>query len=331
MARHLFIADPLASLDPARDTTLAMAEAARARGHDVFWAGPLDLGVGPDGAECVVQEVSLAERPLEETNAVTEPWDSVGEPQLRTLSDFAVVSMRVDPPVDRSYLHATFVLDHIDPTRTVVVNRPEGLRVANEKLFGLHVRELMPPTVVTARREALVAMAARSGIAVVKPLDGSGGRGVHLLRPDDPNLVSLIDTATEGGRVLVVAQGFMADVADRGDRRVLVLDGEPVGAYARIAHSGDFRCNGAGATDRADAVDDAVHQICDVLRPRLRRLGLHFVGLDVIGNRLTEINVTAPTGVRQIRRFGGLNVADRYVEFCETLSRANARGPLPAS
>ncbi len=319
MARHLFIADPLASLHPTRDTTVAMIEAAHGRGHQVFVADPLDLAIGEGGPECrVVAVVPTPARIVDGAWQAADPWFEVGPPELRTLSEFAVVSIRLDPPVDRRFLHATFILDHVDPTRTAVVNDPRGLRVANEKLFALHARDHVPPSVVTSDPARLTAFANRHGRAVVKPLDGSGGRGVHLLVPDDPNLRAIVDTATEGGRVHVMAQGFVAEVTETGDRRILVLDGEPVGSYTRLAGDDDFRCNASATrSEQADTIDGPVEAICDALAAPLRTNGLRFVGLDVIGGRLSEVNVTAPTGARQIRLFSGIDVADRYLDLTD--------------
>ncbi|MEM8923535.1 MAG: glutathione synthase [Actinomycetota bacterium] len=318
MARHLFIADPIEALDPRRDTTVAMIETARRRGHTTYIAAPLDLSIDESGPWCRVAEIVVRPAQLvDEHWVVDDIWYAVGEPERRALADFASVSMRVRPPVDRAYLNATFILDHAD-LGTAVVNRSAGLRVANEKTFAIHTPEILPPTVVTADRSELADFTRRQGRAVLKPLDGSPGRGVHQLRPDDPNLRAIIDTATEGGRVQVIAQGFGSATDDVGDRRVLVLDGEPIGSFARLTGGDDVGGDtGAEAMERADEPDEVVHMICERLAPFLTRLGLHVVGLDVIGDRLTEVNVAAPTGARQILRFGGVDVADRYVEFLE--------------
>jgi glutathione synthase len=238
------------------------------------------------------------------------------------LDEFGSVSMRTDPPVDESYMRATYLLDLVDPRRTVVVNRPAGLRHANEKLYGLRFRRHMPETIVTASRADLVAFTHLHGTAVVKPTGAMGGRGIMLLRDGDPNLPSILDTVTERGRVQVMAQRFLTEV-DAGDRRVIVLDGEPAGSVIRLASGLDFRCNMAtGGTVKPDEIDDEVTAILDDIGPDLRRDGLWFVGLDIIGGRITEVNVTSPTGLREIHRLSGLDLADRYVEMTENLAKS---------
>jgi glutathione synthase len=228
-----------------------------------------------------------------------------------------VLFMRTDPPVDAAYLRATYLLDLVDESQTLVLNSASGVRNANEKLFGLHVDDLMPPTVVTSDREHLMEMVRQWGRAVLKPTDGMAGRGVLVLDPADPNLASMLDSATERGHIQVVVQQWI-DRVDAGDRRVIVLDGIPVGSVRRVASTTDFRCNMAtGATPLADKVTDADRAMCERLWPYLQVNGLRFVGLDVIGGLLTEVNVTSPTGVREIDALTGSQLAHDIVEWAE--------------
>lgn len=228
--------------------------------------------------------------------------------------------MRTDPPVDDAYLRATYLLDLVEIDSTLVINSPRGLRNANEKLFGLQAADLMPPTLVSADPNVIVGYVEEWGRGVLKPTDCMAGRGTHILDPRDPNLHSILDTATLRGQRQVVVQQWIHGVEDLGDRRVIVLDGEPIGAVRRVASGGDFRCNmAAGALTRADEVTDRDREICARLAPLLRDNGLYFVGLDVIGDYLTEVNVTSPTGLREIDALSGTQLSDRVVEWIESM------------
>ncbi len=200
-----------------------------------------------------------------------------------------------------------------------------GWAEANEKLFGLQAADLMPPTLVSADPNVIVGYVEEWGRGVLKPTDCMAGRGIHILDPRDPNLHSILDTATLRGQRQVVVQQWIEGVEELGDRRVIVLDGEPIGAVRRVASGGDFRCNmAAGALTRADEVTDRDREICARLAPLLRDNGLHFVGLDVIGDYLTEVNVTSPTGLREIDALSGTQLSDRVVEWIETVVEGSA-------
>lgn len=325
--RLLFVADPFDGLDPGHDSTVAMIEAAQSHRHEVWGCTAPDLSIGAEGAEASVRQLRVEPAKLDESGrwVVNDHWLDMDAPVLRPLSDFAVVNMRTDPPVDAAYLRATYLLDHVDPTRTVVVNRPSGLRNANEKLYAFHHQGLMPESLVSADRARITEFVNRIGVTVGKPTDGMAGRGILLLRPDDVNLASIIDLMTDLGRTQVVVQAFVPEV-ENGDRRVIVIDGDAVGSVARLATGTDFRCNMAtGARTRADVIDDDVERIVESLEPTLLRDGLWFVGLDVIGRYLSEINVTSPTGIREIHALTGIDVADRYITFLEDLHPRETR------
>lgn len=228
----------------------------------------------------------------------------LGEATDVDLATVDAVLVRRDPPFDTAYLHLTLLLDLVADA-TLVVNSPRGMRQANEKLYALRFPDVSPPTVVTADRERLLAFAATHGAAVVKPIDGHGGRSVLVVRPGDENASSILDTVTVRGTVPVVAQRYLPGVRD-GDKRILLLDGEPLGAILRRPTGDDFRANicVGGAVEAVDLGDDD-RRIIDAMAPALRSDGLHFVGIDVVDGHLTEVNVTSPTGLRQLCELSG--------------------------
>lgn len=308
----VFVVDELASLQPAHDSSVALMEAAQLLGHRVLVTTAAELGYADGHPTALCRQVTLRPAVLHDGHWLADPeWFAVTDPTPTRydLDGADAVFLRTDPPVDAQYLRATYLLDLLDPGRTVMVNSPSGARDANEKLFALRCPELVPPTVVTADRQQIRDTAERWGRAVLKPTDGMAGRGILILDPADPNLASILDTATERGHVQVVVQQWIPECG-AGDRRVIVLDGRPVGAIRRVARAGEFRCNmAAGAAVVADTVTDRDRDICAALRPLLRQYGLPFVGIDVIGDYLTEVNVTSPTGLREIDALTGSTLA----------------------
>ena len=323
----VIVADPLASLNPGHDTTVALVEAAQARGHEVLVSTVDGLRVRGTRAVAACRPVTVVPATLAGSRWTAAPdWWRAGPERDVRLDDVDVVAMRVDPPFDAGYLRATYLLDQVDDRRVVLVNDPTGLREANEKLFVLRFPGLIPDTLVTADVAEAVAVVRDWGRAVLKPTDGMGGRGIVCLLPDDANLHSILETATDRGRTHVVVQRWVPEAADQGDRRVIVLDGEPVGVVRRLAAPGEFRCNmAAGAAVAGAVVPPVDKQICAAIAPELARLGLVFVGIDVIGDRLTEVNVTSPTGVREIDALCGTHLADQVVEHLERLVEDRAR------
>ena len=315
----LFIVDPLESLNAAHDTSVALMEAAQLAGHRVHTSKVGDLAVLEGRPVARAAAVRLRPAVLAEGKWIADAdWYTASPVQEIDLNAMSAIFMRTDPPVDASYLRATFILDLVEPTRTLVINSPSGLRDANEKMFGLQFPELGPPTIVTADRDRIRDVVDRWGTAVLKPIEGMAGRGIMLLSSRDPNLNSILDTATTRGRDHVVIQQFLPAVDHQGDRRVIVLGGEPIGAVCRIAVGAEFRCNMAtGAAVVADRVTSRDQEICRVLRPELLRRGLYFVGIDVISDHLTEINVTSPTGVREIDALCGTTLAADIVNWVE--------------
>ena len=322
----VFVTDEISGLLPAHDTSVALMEAAQLRSHRVLvtTAGELGFRDGVPVARCT--PVMLRPAVLHDGKWIADrEWYSLGEAVRYPLNDAAAVFMRTDPPVDADYLRATYLLDLVDPRRTLLVNSPAGVRNANEKLFALHAQELGPPTLISADRQEIRAVVAGWGRAVLKPTDWMGGRGVLILDPADPNLCSLLDNATDRGRSQVVVQQWIAACSD-GDRRVIVLDGEPAGVVRRVAGADDFRCNMAtGAVPVADAVTERDRAICARLAPLLRAQGLVLAGIDVIGGLLTEVNVTSPTGIREIDALTGSHLAADVIAWAEANCPAAAQ------
>lgn len=285
------IMDGPETVNPETDTSLSLIRAAQERGHAVWHclAGDVELIDGTIWARV---------RPAVAAPDAAPPLE-LGPMRRLDLAQVDAVLIRTDPPFGSAYLHLTLLLDHL-VDQTLVVNAPRGLRDANEKLYACRFPEVTPPTIVTADPARLTEFAQAHGAAVLKPIAGHGGRGVMALRPDDHNAASIIDTLTDRGRVPVVAQRFLENVA-AGDKRILLLDGEPLGAILRIPTAADFRANiCVGGTTVASEVGDADRRIIDAIAPSLRADGLVFVGLDVVDGYLTEVNVTSPTGIRQL-------------------------------
>ena len=310
------VSDPLESLLPGHDTTVALMEAAQDYGFNLMVTTPQQLAVRGSEAVAHCRSVRLAPCRLVDGHwqAPTTWWRTVAPETEFRLASADMVWMRKDPPVDADFLRATYLLDAVDPAFTLMVNTPSSLREANEKLFALRYPHLIPETLVSADHETLVGAVKHWEKAVLKPTDAMAGRGVLLLSPADPNLHSLVELSTRRGRRHVVLQRFLPESVE-GDRRVIVVDGEPVGAVRRVAAEHEFRCNmAAGASVWADTVTTRDKEICEVIGPDLRRLGILLAGIDIIGDRLIEVNVTSPTGVREIDALCSSRVAHTVVQ-----------------
>jgi glutathione synthase len=309
------VADPLNRLDPAHDSTVALMEEAGRRGYQLLVTTAERLGVsdGRTTARCVPVEVVPAELTSGRWVASADWWRPVGRPETVALNESAAVLMRTDPPFDGDYLRVTYLLDHAG---TLVLNAPHGLREANEKLFALRFPSLIPETVVSADPAELAELTYEWGAAVLKPTDAMAARGVLLLQPGDPNLHSLLQTATAHGRRHVVVQRRVDPLGE--DRRLVVVAGEPVGAIRRVAAADDFRGNlAAGAQARPDAVTAEDRDICRTLAPELDRLGVLLAGVDLIAGRLIEVNVTSPTGLREVEALTGERPASAVLDLID--------------
>ncbi|ATQ44717.1 glutathione synthase [Caulobacter mirabilis] len=289
--------DPIERINIETDTTFLMMMQAQARGHRL-WV------YTPDKLSLEEGRVTARARPVR-LKAVKGDHAEFGETVVLDLAEqIDVVLMRQDPPFDMAYITATHFLDKVHP-RVLVVNNPTEVRNAPEKLFVTDFPGVQPPTLITSDVEAIYDFRARHGDMVLKPLHGGGGSGVVRLRADDPNLDALLELHALIGRDQVIAQKFIPAVS-KGDKRILLVDGEPVGAINRVPAEGQVRSNLARG-GRAEAVELTARdqELCAIIGPELKRRGLLFVGIDVIGDYLTEINVTSPTGAQQLKRFGG--------------------------
>lgn len=319
-----FIVDPIERLDPGHDTSVALMEAAQNQGHEVWITQAEDLKVIDGKAWSILNPIALQPIPLLDGHwQVPQPWYSLGEAVQMPLEQMDAVFMRKDPPVSTAYLYATYLLDFVDSARTLMVNLPQGLRAANEKMFALQFTAAIPETIVTQNKQTIRAFVEAKGLAVLKPLGGKAGEGILLMQAGDRNLNSLVEISTFQGQLPVMVQEYLPQ-AQEGDKRIILLDGEPIGAVNRIPTGKEFRGNMAtGGRVVQSSLTERELQICAQLAPTLQKNGLIFVGIDVIGGYLTEINVTSPTGIREIDRLDGVRLGDRVMEW---LKNANIRG-----
>jgi len=306
----VYVMDPIEGLLPDKDTTFAFQRAAAARGHENLHALMRDVFVR-DG------EVFARVRPVEVAPPGSAPPFTLGEPRDVHLADVSAVLIRKDPPFDSEYLYTTLLLERLRG-RTLLMNDPRGLRDANEKLYALHFSNFTPRTLVTADKDRILSfMEEVGGAAVIKPLDGAGGAGVLMLSRGDKNNRAILDLQTGEGRRFAMVQEYLPAVR-QGDKRVLLLDGRVLGAINRVPRADDLRSNiHAGGRVEPTEVTAEEHAVVAGLAPRLRKDGLLFVGLDFIGGRLTEINVTSPTGIQELSRHCGRDVAAEVIEWIE--------------
>jgi glutathione synthase len=316
LVKVVFIIDPIETLDPGHDTSVALMEAAQEAGHDIWITEAPLLSVAEGKAWAIAQPVQLKAAELVEGRWVSVlDWFHLGDRQLLPLEAMDAVWMRTDPPVTIPYLYATYILDYVNPAKTLVINAPSGIRAANEKMYALQFTEAIPTTIVSQDKQVIRQFVEQQGAAVIKPLGGKAGEGILFVEPGDRNFNSLIEISTLQGKVPVMVQQYLP-AAKQGDKRIILLDGEPIGAVNRIPTGSEFRGNMAvGGRVAPVEITDRDYQICTQLAPTLRRDGLIFVGIDVIGGYLTEVNVTSPTGIREIDRLTGTRLGHQVMEW----------------
>ena len=310
------VMDPIGSIRIAKDSTFAMLLEAQRRGHRLWYVDPGGLAVDAGRAVATVAPLSVADDPAH--------WFDLGAPARLELGPGHVVLMRKDPPVDSEFIHDTQVLSLAARAGALVVNDPQGLRDYNEKLAALLFPQCCPPTLVTRRAADLKAFVAEHGDTVLKPLDGMGGRSIFRLSHGDANANVILETLTQGGQSLAMAQRYLPEITG-GDKRILLIDGEPVDyCLARIPQGDDFRGNLAvGGRGEGRPLTDRDRWIAAQVGPEMKARGMLFVGLDVIGDWLTEVNVTSPTCIRELDAQFGLNICADLFDVIE--ARAGAR------
>ncbi len=314
--KFAFIIDPIARLDPSHDTSVALMEATQLLGHEVWITQANSLGVSDGKASAWLQPVQLTPVTLVDGLwTAANAWFEVGKSERRLLEEMDAVFMRTDPPVTVPYLYATYILDYVDPAKTLVINAPQGIRAANEKMYALQFTQAIPETIVSQDKQVIRDFLERQGAAIIKPLGGKAGEGILFLDPGDRNFNSLVEISTFQAQVPVMVQTYLPE-AKLGDKRIILLNGEPIGAVNRIPTGKEFRGNMAvgGRVSQTD-ISDRERDICTQLAPTLRRDGLFFVGIDIIGGYLTEVNVTSPTGIREIDRLDNVCLGQQVVEW----------------
>ncbi|MGD0288930.1 MAG: glutathione synthase [Candidatus Binataceae bacterium] len=317
--KFAFVMDPLEAVMPDKDTTFVFMLEALRRGHEVYHLGLRGLHTHGHRAFADARRCEVAR---------AEPhYRFLDHEAQYPLEAFDAIFMRKDPPADAPYLYATMILSLADRARTFVLNEPAGLREANEKLYALNFPGAIPPTVVTYEIPRLKRfMEEQGGEMIVKPLDGHGGEGVFHARAGDRNLNAILEAVTRFESRPIMGQRYIPEIRN-GDKRLIVLNGEPLGCTLRVPRDDEHRGNihVGGNCVKAD-ITARDREICRMLRPRLERDGLYFVGLDIIGDYLTEVNVTSPTGIQEIDRLDGTNLEARVIDFVEARVAALRKG-----
>ena len=307
-----FLMDPLETVRVDHDSTFALMLEAQRRGHQVRYFEQPWLRFNGTQAESRMRTVTVRREPGRHFDLLDE--------QVRPLSSLDVLFLRKDPPVDADFIQATQLVELCNGREPVFINSPTGIRDANEKLFGLRFPELMPETLITRELTALAEFIARNPQGtILKPVEGFGGQGIVFLQPGDRNTPSLLEISTLGGKKAIVAQVYLPE-SRQGDKRIILVDGEPCGAVLRVPAQDDHRGNmAAGGTPVKTQLTPRELEICARLKPSLQERGLYLVGIDVIGDWLTEVNVTSPTGIVEIDRLDNTNVEAKVIDTAERL------------
>jgi glutathione synthase len=308
--------DPIEKIDIGGDSTFALMLEAQTRGHSLFYYGPRDLSLREN-------KVTARVRPLQ-LRAVKGDHFTLGEASVQDLATADVVLMRQDPPFDMAYITATHILERLHP-RTLVVNDPAHVRNAPEKLFVTEFADFIPPTLITSDANEIRQFREQHKDIILKPLYGNGGAGVFRVRRDDENLGALLEMFTTFYREPVVVQRYLPEVR-QGDKRIILVDGQFAGAINRVPAAGEARSNmHVGGRPEKTELTARERDICAAIGPELKRRGLIFTGIDVIGDYMTEINVTSPTGIQEVRRFGGADIAALVWDAIERRQKGSRR------
>jgi len=317
--RLAVVMDPIAQIQYAKDTSLAMLLASSGRGHELWYLTQGDLYLRDGVARGRARPLTVHADPTH--------WFDLGEARDMPLGEFDAILMRKDPPFDMEFIYTTYILDRAESAGAMVVNNPQGLRDMNEKVYTAWFPQFCAPTLVTRDMAAMAAFAAEHQRIVVKPLHGMGGRSIFVVDRNDKNLQVVFETLTEYGSRFAIVQRYLPEIVETGDSRVLVIDGKPAPyALARMPSATDNRGNlAAGAKGVARPLNDRDREIVAGIGPILAERGMLFVGLDVIGGYVTEINVTSPTGVREIDKQFGTDLASLLIDAIERRLAARSR------
>ena len=319
------VMDPIAAVKFAKDSTLAMLLAAQQRGFALAYLEQGDLSLRDGVAFGRMRPLTVRADPAS--------WFTLGEPSLEPLDSLDCVLMRKDPPFDTEYIYTTYILERAEAAGVLVVNRPQGLRDMNEKVYTAWFPQCCAPTLVARNMAEMGAFLREHGKIVVKPLDGMGGRSIFVLEKGDANAQVVFETLTDYGQRFAIAQRYIPDIVHTGDSRVLLIDGEPVPyALARIPSGGDHRGNlAAGARGVGRPLNDRDRWLAGQIGPELATKGMLFVGLDVIGGFVTEINVTSPTGIRELDKQFDINIGELVVAAIERRLQGKPRAHAPGA
>ena len=304
------VMDPISGISSYKDSTFAMLLEAQRRGHEIWYMEPSDLTIRDGVALGHMRPLSVRDN--------QDDWFTLDAGENRELATLDILLMRKDPPFDMDYVYTTYILDLAEKAGVTVMNRPQALRDANEKCFITHFPQCCVPALISRSSAEIRAFVQEQGLSVVKPLDGMGGESIFRVQPQDLNLNVILETITSNDRDLVMVQRYIPEITP-GDKRILLVNGVPVPfALARIPGAGDFRGNLAkGGTGKGVALTQRDFMICEQVAPELKRRGIVFAGLDVIGDWLTEINVTSPTCIRELDSEYGLNIAGEMFDALE--------------
>jgi glutathione synthase len=315
------VMDPIGAIKYPKDSTLAMLLAAQARGFELAYLEQQDLLLRDGVALGSVRPLQVAADP--------KSWFTLGAPRVEHLGDLDCILMRKDPPFDTEYIYTTYILERAQEQGALVVNRPQGLRDMNEKVYTAWFPQCCAPTLITRDMSAMHAFLREHGRIVCKPLDGMGGRSIFVLEQNDKNVNVVFETLTQYGQRFAIVQRYIPDIVETGDSRVLVIDGEPVPyALARIPSANDNRGNlAAGARGVGRPLNERDRWLAAQIGPALAAKGMLFVGLDVIGGFVTEINVTSPTGIRELDKQFGIDIGDLLIQAIERRLQASPSRP----
>src|SRR5579863_7063248 len=305
------VMDPIAAIHYAKDSTLAMLLAAQARGWTLFYMEQRDLSLRDGIARGRVRPLTVKADP--------NGWFDLGEPRVAPLGELDCILMRKDPPFDTEYIYSTYVLERAEEQGALIVNRPQGLRDINEKVYTAWFPQCCAPTLITRDMADMEAFLREHGKIVCKPLHGMGGRSIFVLEQNDKNMSVVFETLTDYGQRFAIVQRYLPQIVDSGDSRVLLIDGEPVPyALARIPQPHDNRGNlAAGARGVGRALEERDRWLAGQIGPALAAKGMLFVGLDVIGGFVTEINVTSPTGIRELEKQFPVRIGELFIAALE--------------